>query len=160
MLEDENSRGYLVRIDDGHFVERDVLGVIEKIQEYDQNLKVQYLEHAANLGQAPWRIVEKCYDGKWRVVMYVWEMNDSVFHRIWKADTQKFNVGSEIEFNNSQVRKDQERRYREEMAEANDIVAHAFASPKGRYTIEDHTTGRRIKLDDDPLRKAVVEDMD
>lgn len=159
-MEDESARGYLVRLDDGHFVERDVLGIIQKIMDYDRNLKVQYLEYAANMNEAPWRIVELCKDGKWRVVMYAWEMNEAVFERIWKADTQKFNVGSEIEFNNARVRSEQQRRYRDDMDEAQDIAAHVFASPKGRYTLEDHRTGKRIKLDDDPLRKAVVEDIE
>lgn len=158
-MEDENSRGYLVRLDDGHFVQRDVLGIIQKIMDYDPNLKVQYLEHAANMNNAPWRIVEHCYDGQWRVVMYVWELTEQVFERIWKADTQKADVLSMIDANNNRVRADQKRRYRDEMDEANDIAAHVFASPKGRYTVEDHATGKRIKLDDDPLRKAVVEEI-
>lgn len=156
MYADEDDRGHLVRLDENSFVERDVLNIIEKIYYYDPNLKVQYLEHAANLGDAPWRIVERCRDGQWRTVFYIWDLDERVLDRLYAADTQRHNVLGRLDAHNKSIRQDQERRYEDKRLEHVDITKHVFASPKGRYSFT--VDGRWVEVDDDPLRQHKVRD--
>jgi hypothetical protein len=135
---------------DGVQVEKNVLDIIEKLQEYDENLQVFYLDPSrvdADFADAPWLIAEKCKDGKFRKVFTCWELNDSVLERVWKADNQKHNVGALLEKNNEDVRAEIRRRYEEVRAEARDIVEHVLRSPKGRYSFPS-TTGETVTLDD------------
>jgi hypothetical protein len=157
---DYPDRGHLVRLDDGSFVERDVLNVIQKIMEYDPNIKVQYLEYAANLNEAPWRVVELCRDGQWRTIFYCWTLDDRVLHRLRMADTNVTDVQGNLESNNERVRREHLRRYRDRMEHAEDIVSHILASPKGRYSFDDPDTGNRVMIDDDPLRQHKVIEKD
>lgn len=156
MYESEYDRGHLVRLDDGQFVERDVLNIIEKIYHYDPNLKVQYLEEAASLGDAPYRIIERCRDGQWRTVFYVWQLDERVLERLYAADTQRHNVLGRMDAHNASLRKDQERRYEDKRLEQVDIAKHVLASPKGRYSFT--YDGKWVEIDDDPLRQAKVRD--
>jgi hypothetical protein len=144
----EYDRGHLVKLDDGSFVERDVLNVVEKIAAYDPNIKVQYLAYAANIGEAPWRIVELCKDGQWRTVFYCWSLDGSVLERLYAADTQKHNVLGRLDSNNDGVRKEQYRRYKEKFDAASDIVASMLRSPKGRWSFTDGD--KKVTVDDDP----------
>jgi hypothetical protein len=156
-MENEFARGHLVRIDDGCFVERDVLSVIQKIQDYDPNLKVQYLEYAANLNEAPWRIIELCKDGKWRLVFYCWSLDQRVLERLYAADTHKLDVLGKLDKNNNNIRNETQKRYREEMDQALDITKHMVKSPKGRWSFTDR--GQKVTVDDDPLRRHKVEEL-
>lgn len=149
-------RGHLVRLDDGSFVERDVLNIVQKIMDYDPNIKVQYLDYAANLGEAPWRVVELCKDGQWRTVFYCWTLDDRVLMRLRAADTQLTDVQGNLESNNERVRREHFRRYRDRMEQAKDITSHILASPKGRYSFTDPDTGKHVTIDDDPLRHHKV----
>lgn len=156
MYDDPNDRGHLVRLDDGNFVERDVLNIVEKIAAYDPNLKVQYLDQAANLGDAPWRIVERCRDGQWRTVFYVWQLDERVLERLYAADTQRHNVLVRLDAHNESLKKDQARRYEDKRLEQVDITKHVLQSPKGRYSF--NYDGKWVQIDDDPLRQAKVRD--
>lgn len=150
----ENEQGYLVRMDDGSLVERDVLNIIEKIRDYDPCLKVQYLEHAANINDAPWRLIELCKDGKWRTVFYFWELNEKVLHRLYAADTHFTDVQHRLEKNNENIRRADEQRYKERILEAHDITKTFLKSRQNNkwtfkneqdelVTIEDHGNRRR-----------------
>lgn len=153
-------RGKLVRLDDGSFIERDVLGIIERIHAYDPNIKVQYLDYAANLNQAPWRIVELCRDNSWRTIFYCWTLDERVIQRLRAADTTVTDVQRNLESNNERVRREHLRRYRDRLDEGHDIVKHIAASPKGRYSFKNPNTGDTVLIDDDPLRKHQVIEKD
>jgi hypothetical protein len=156
MYVDENDRGYLVGLDDGSFVERDVLNIIEKIYYYDPNLKVQYLEQAASVGDAPWRLIERCNDGQWRTVFYIWNLDERVLDRLYAADTHRHNVLAQLDTHNASVKRDTQRRYEDKRLESIDITKHVVASPKGRYSF--NIDGRWVQVDDDPLRQHKVRD--
>jgi len=156
MYDDPNDRGHLVRLDDNSFVERDVLNIIEKIYHYDPNLKVQYLEQAASLGDAPWRIVELCRDGQWRTVFYVWTLDQRVLDRLYAADTHHHNVLAKLDAHNASLKRDAQRRYEDKRLEQLDITKHVLDSPKGRYSF--NYDGRWVEIDDDPLRREKVRD--
>jgi hypothetical protein len=151
-----NPEGY-VKLDDGSLVDRDVLGIIEQVHAYDPNLKVQYLERAAALGDAPWRIIERCKDGEWRVIFYAWQMDARVLDRIRAADCHMVDVLGGVESNNASLRKAEGRRFQERMEEAKDIVKHIIDSPKGRYSFK-NDDGQLVTVDDDPKPSWKIEE--
>lgn len=147
----------MVKLDESTLVEHDVLNVIQKIMEYDQNLKVQYLERAAKAGDAPWRIVERCNDGEWRVIFYTWEINETVLDRIRMADCHMVDVLSTVDQHNASLRQREGRRFQERMGEAADITTHVLKSSKGRYTFKDGD--KLVTIDDDPKPSWKVENV-
>lgn len=156
--DDPDSQGHLVKLDDSTFVERDVLNIIQKIYEYDPNLKVQFLNKAAELGDAPYRIIEKCKDEEWRVIFYAWQLDERVLDQLRMADTHTVSVLAALDANNDAVRAREGRRFRENMDIAKDIVAHVVKSPKGRYSFIDN--GRKVFIDDDPKPSWHSEQLD
>lgn len=156
MFDDLNDRGNLVQLDEGAFIERDVLNIIEQIQHYDPNLKVQYLEQAANLGDAPWRVVERCRDGQWRTVFYVWHMDQRVLDRLLAADTGRLDVLGRLEATNQNARRAEQQRYEDKKLEEQDIVKHILASPKHKYSF--NQDGRWIQIDDSAPHKVIEKD--
>lgn len=152
-------RNAYVKLDDGAIVERDVLGIVEKIREYDENLRVQYLDPSsgADFTDAPYRIVEECPDGMVREVFSVWTLDETVLERIYAADTKKLDILAVLNKKNQAIRNDRERRYREEREEAQDIITHVLKSPKGRYTIP-KANGEGVAVIDDSLTKLPPED--
>ncbi len=146
----------MVKLDDSTLIERDVLNVIQQISEYDANLKVQYLERAAAAGDAPWRVIERCRDGEWRVLFYTWEMDQRVMERIRLADCHAVDVLSTMDSHNVSLRQREGRRFQERMGEAKDLTEHIIRSPKGRYTFKDGN--RLVTIDDDPKPSWKVED--
>lgn len=150
------SPGSFVQIE-GATVERDVLGIIAEIQRRWPELKIQYLnpDRTSEPGDAPWRIVETCKDGVDRLVCSVWQLDNRVIDRIHAADMLNPGFLAKIDAQNAAVRLNMERRFREEMDEAKDVVAHIARSPKGRYSaptadgglylFDDTTPGKRLK---------------
>lgn len=153
-------REHLVELSEGVLVEQDVLRVVQKVMEYDPNIKIQYLNHAAALGDAPYRLIERCKDGEWRTIFYVWTLDDRVLDRLRAADCHSVDVLSNIDANNASLRQKEGRRFREEvMGEAKDMVMSIISSPKGRYSLpvgED----RILHIDDDPKPSWYVEEKD
>lgn len=126
----------LVNLGDGTWVERDVLSVARKIQEYDPNLRVQFLNDAATgVGEAPYRIVETCKDGIERVVFSVWVLDDSVLQRIFAADNQKFDVLGALDKTNAKAKQREQRRYQDKLGEANEITKTVLRSPKDTFSV-------------------------
>lgn len=134
-----------VRLDESTIVEHDVLNIIQKIMEYDHNLKVQYLEKAAQLGDAPWRVIERCKDGEWRVLFYAWQMDERVLDRIRLADCHAVDILGAVDANNRSLRELEGRRFRERMDEAKDIALHVVKSVK-KHTYTVKTEGKEIKF--------------
>ena len=157
-FDDVNNKGHLVKIDHDTFVERDVLNIVQQIQDYDPNLKVQFLTETASIGNTPYRILEFCKDHQWRVCFYAWKLDQTVLDRIWLADTNRHRVLSRLDANNAAVRRETLRRYQEKAGEAKDITQHIIASPKGRYSVD--LGDKVLKIDDDPQRKYQVVEKD
>jgi len=135
-------------------VEKGVLEVIDWIRDYDPNLDVMYLNPDrldTSPFDAPWIIVEHCFDGKTRLVFSCWDMNESVKQRIIAADMSLRDLNAAIEKNNQAVREALKKSSQEKMAEAGDILTHAMKAPT-TYTFHNHE-GELIKLEDD---KGVV----
>lgn len=155
---DDRVKERLVKMSDGSLVERDVLNVVDKIRDYDPNIRVKYCDPArAEFGDAPYRIMELCPDGMERMIMSVWTLDESVLERLVACDNRRTNVLRDLEGNNLSVEKENHRRFREEMDEAADILHHYLASPKGRYSFVDPKTEHKITLDDQEGIPAKVE---
>ena len=146
----------MVKLDDSTLIERDVLNVIEKIYDYDPNLKVQYLEKAAAAGDAPYRIIERCSDGEWRVIFYAWTLDERILERIRLADCHAVDILSSVDSHNASLRQREGRRFKERMGEAADITTHILKSSKGRYTFKDGD--KLVTIDDDPKPSWKVEE--
>ena len=131
----------------GVLVERDVLGIVEKIQETWPELKVQYLESApTSLDQPPFQIVEICKDGVERVVFGVWQLDERVIARLIACDTH-FGDPNQVSLdNNERVRKENVMRFREKLGEASEIAHAVLRSPKDTYKVKDPETGKEIKF--------------
>lgn len=136
--------------------ESDLLGVIGEIQSRWPELRVQFIDPAkAEPGDAPWRIVEDCKDGFTRMVMSVWELDKRVIDRLFAADMHNPDFLKNLDDINAAVRKDQQRRFRDEMDEVKEIVKFVAESPKGRVTaptadggvflFDDTSPGKRVK---------------
>jgi hypothetical protein len=128
----------LVEIAEGVYVEADVMGIVARIQEYDPNLKVKFLGHGGDAGDAPYKLVELCPDGLERVVFDIWELDNRILDRIMAADNARGLVIEGVEKANAKARIDMTRRYRESMDEANDIVKTFLKSKtKSKWTVKD-----------------------
>jgi hypothetical protein len=142
-------KGKLVELAAGVYVERDVLNIVEKIKEYDENLTVKFCNPSlADPGDAPYKLVERCKDGLERVAFDIWELNELVLERIYAADNQRHDILLDLDGRNLLAAKEQKQRYREKMDEANDIIVSMLKSPKHKWTYKDETTGRVTTFDD------------
>lgn len=121
----------------GTYVEEDALHIAEKVNDFDSNLRVQYLEEAAAIGDPPFRVVESCRDGVDRTVLYAWQLDDRVIERLYAADTQRRDILLAIDKQNAQAKNQEVQRYKEQMAEAADIAASVIRSDKQTYKLRD-----------------------
>ena len=135
----------LVELSEGTWIEEDLYDIVRRVQQYDPNLKVQYLdpERTGNLTDAPYRILESCPDGIWRIVFGVWELDERVLERLFKSDTQRGNILQGIDSSNLLAQKEQDRRYQDEQDALNELVADTLRSPKDTYTAKNPVTGEK-----------------
>jgi hypothetical protein len=135
---------------DGMLIERDVYGVIQKIQEYDENLRVMYVDPAkSDFADAPYVICEVGRDGKMYKVFEAWTMDERVYKRVVEADQARFNA---LEIIGEYERKAEEainRRYQDTSEKNRDLIEHVIKSTKSRYSYKDDTTGDKVTIFDD-----------
>lgn len=129
---------------DGHWVDKDLLGIVEQIQAYDPNLKVQYLEGLGKINEPPWRIVEKCKDGVDRVVLTAWQLDHSVLTKLYFADTHKHDVGARVEETNKKVKEEIKKKHFEEIQESGEVAAAIVTTNKADYSVRDPRTGELL----------------
>jgi len=129
----------------GEVVERDALRIAEKIHEYDPNLILRYCSEP-DLTDAPYRLVEKCPDGFERIVFDIWELDDRVIERIYRADNARTDVSTDLEAANELAKKAQKRRYEELASEAKEIASSVIKSPKETYKFTEPFSGKKLKV--------------
>lgn len=122
-------------------VERDALRVAEAINEYDENLRLQFVPESAALNDPPFRVVERCRDGVERVAMYAWKLDGELLERIMAADCAARDLDDYLTKKNRKAKDDLNRRYREMQEEANEISHAVLRSDKSKYTVRDPLTG-------------------
>jgi hypothetical protein len=128
----------------GIAIETDVLRIVEAIHEYDPNLRVQFLEEAASLGDPPFRVVEHCRDGVDRVAFTAWELDGRLLERVMAADNAKRDLDAILTKKNRSAKDDLNRRYRESVEEANEIAYAVLKSRKSKYTARNPHTGELL----------------
>lgn len=133
----------------GVLVEGDALRIAERVHEYDRNLRVQYLEEAERADQPPFRVVERCKDGIERVAFTAWTLDERLLQRIHAGDNDKHDLDRIITEANRRAKDAQNLRFRDNLAEANDITQHVIKSPKVRYTVRlnDKYGNRKVRFE-------------
>lgn len=145
----DDTRARLVELSQGMLIEQDVLGIVERIQEYDSNILVQYLDPGVHgeLTDAPYRIMELCPDGMLRLVFTVWELDERVLKRLFEADNQKHRILERVDAMNHEVRQGLQRRFREEaLGEAHELSVSILKSNKTEYSIPGDTPGENTVI--------------
>lgn len=140
---------------DGSYVERDVLNIVEKIREYDSNLVVKCCTEATALSAAPYALYEKCRDGYERFVFDIWELDERVLERIHAADNMKNSVLVDIDGNNLIVKKAENQRYKEKLAQAQDVIESYLKSPKSSFSFKNENE-QLVTIDSQEGRRAKV----
>lgn len=125
----------------------DMFRVVDEIQSRWPNLWVTYLnpDHCTSpgkvgpcLGDAPYQIWERTEQGP-RHIMDVWKLDQSVIDRLHASDGSKYDILAEIDKHNAKVKKAEQDKKNEELAEGQDMSASALGHfAKGR--IEFHYT--------------------
>jgi hypothetical protein len=135
----------LVELAQGVLVEEDVLGVVQRIMEYDSNLRVKYLDPTSfpDMTDAPYRIFELCPDGMERVVMSVWKLDERVLERLYKADNLKHGIFGEMNKRDELARRGLKRRFQDEIEALSEMAADVLRSPKDTYTATNPVTGEK-----------------
>lgn len=128
----------------GVAVERDVLNIVEAIQMYDENLRVQFLNDPESVMDAPFRVIEKCRDGKDRIAFLAWELDGRLLERVMKADCARQDLDAEMTKKNRAAKDEINRRYREKVDEANEIAYDVLKSRKSKYTVRHPETGELL----------------
>jgi hypothetical protein len=136
----------LIEIAEGVYVEQDTLRIAEKIQEYDENLRLKYCADSDSLSDAPYILVEICPDGLERIVFEIWELDDRVIEKLYAADTRYQDIDAMITGKNEAAKANQERRYKELKDETNEIAMSILKSPKDTYNLTSPTTGNKLRI--------------
>jgi len=139
----------LVQIADGVYVERDALRIVDKIQEYDENLRLKYCERTSDLSDPPYKLVEVCKDGTERIVFDIWSLDDRVIEKLYAADTRGQDIMDMLNKKNEAAKRDQNRRYKDIQDEANEISQSVLKSDKQLYKLTDPLTGKNLKIHQD-----------
>lgn len=130
----------------GALVETDALRIAERINDYDPDLKLQYLERAASIGDPPFRIVGKQKDGTEYVVLTAWQLDQRVLDRLYAIDNTRQDLEKIIEETNRKAREAEQKKQAEVNEEAANIASAALNSPKSVYTAKSPDTGEKVKL--------------
>lgn len=139
-------------------VEDDVAHVVGEIRRLWSELDVQYIERA-EIGDAPYRIIERCKDNVIRVVMPVWVLNNEVLDILHQADSHKHDVLQIITKKNEDIRKAAASREQDWRTAARDVLASRAKSRLGRWSFPDVRPGHEGEIvvsDNDPSRRTVV----
>lgn len=142
---EEEGKKRLVELATGEWMEEGAYEIVRKIQDYDPNLRVQYLDPArgGDITDAPYRILELCPDGIPRVVFTVWELDERIIERLHRADTQKGNILHGLDGSNLLAEKQRHRRYEDEEDALKEMVADVLRSPKDTYKATNPVTGEK-----------------
>ncbi|MET0785602.1 MAG: hypothetical protein ABWY25_02725 [Paenisporosarcina sp.] len=133
----------------GQVVERDALRIAEKIRDYDDNLVLLCLQpEEANVSDPPFVVAENCKDGKLRIVLQAWKLDDQIISRLYACDTHRHDVYNALESIEASDRRERERRFEEEREDLKDKMLH-IAGMKSSYSLRDEVTGEKITLFDD-----------
>lgn len=142
-------QGQFVNID-GCLMERDVYEIGKRIQEYDDNLRLYFVDPAkSDFNDAPFVVCEVGRDGQLYKVLESWVLDQTILERIEAADCNRNDLLAVIDGRNVSYERDRQRRYEEKTLERQDLIAHIVADHKSRYSYRDSNTGEKVTIYDD-----------
>lgn len=139
----------LVMLQEGVYVERDVLNVVQKIHDYDPNLKVKFLDpdKFGDVFESPYILVETLPDGSEQAVMSIWELNDSILELIVGMDLARRHHATdfltEMDKVNAAAEKEQKRLQKEKDDAIQELVSDVLKSPKDTYSAINPVSGEK-----------------
>jgi hypothetical protein len=138
----------LVELAQGVYVERDVLGIVQRIMDRWPNLTVKYLDpdQASDITDTPYRIVELSPDGFERVVFGCWTLDETVIQKLEASDTHSIDIMAAVDKANAKVRADQAKAWEDRKAVENELVTSVLNSPKDTYKATHPVTGKELEF--------------
>lgn len=115
----------------------DLFGIVEEINFRWPSLTVQYLNpERANIGDAPYRIVENTPNGP-MFVCSVWELDRRLIDRLHLMNSANVDVVKELEKHNAKVKKAEQAKAEETLGEGADLARSAVEHfGKGKIKFE------------------------
>lgn len=148
----------ITRTGDTVQVEDDVAHVVSELRRLWPELDVQYVERP-EIGDAPYRVIERCKDGVVREVMPVWVLDNQVLDVLHQADSHKHDVLQILTKKNDSLKKQRDAVQKDWRSAARDVLASRARSRLGRWTFPDVRPGHEgevIVSDNDPARRTAV----
>lgn len=138
----------LIELAAGVYVEADTLDIVQRIRDYDPNLRIKYLDpdRGGEFDDPPYKIMELCPDGHERLVFGVWSLDAQVLERLYLADTQRHDILTNLEKRNNRAASEVQRRYTEEREEALEMTKAIIRSPRDTYTLPGRNRGETIVM--------------
>ena len=132
----------------GVWVESDALRIAQAVKDYDDNLEVICLDPddpRVKITSAPFMVIQRMPNGTYQKVLEAWELDNRVLERIWAADQQKNDQLNTLEKWEKAIKDGQEKRYREQLDEANELSLDILASKASGYSFKNKSDDK-IKL--------------
>jgi hypothetical protein len=132
----------------GVWVQDDALRVAQAVKDYDDNLEVICLDPddpRIQITSAPFMVIQRMQNGTYQKVLEAWELDDRILQRIWAADQQKNNQLDTIEKWEKAIKDGQDKRYQEQLDEANELSLDILASKASGYSFN-NKSGDKVKL--------------
>lgn len=138
---------------DGMLVEEDALRIAERLAETHPNVAILCVDpELADFNDAPFIVAELCADGQYRRIFEAWQLDERILERVYAADRfTGADLLARIDAQNAAVKKEQHRRYRDEMAEKADLAAIVMkhVDKHSKATFNDPNTGDKVTIYDD-----------
>lgn len=132
-----------IRIDN-MLVERDALGIAERIKEYDPDLILICADpNDVQVTTAPFMVVWHSPRGTYEKVLEAWTLDATILERLYNADQHRFDTLVTLEQWETRNRKMSQDRYQEKRDESMDLVVAIAKNRKSSFT---------FKKDDDLVR--------
>lgn len=136
--------GYVVV--EGQVVEKDALRVAEALKQYDPNLEVICRDPSqSEVNEAPFIICEYV-GGVFKRIFETWTLDDRVLDRIKMADSQKFDILTDLIKSNEVNYQRRQQRFRDILDEKKDLVSHVAAMKRNKYSFKDQQTGEKVTM--------------
>jgi hypothetical protein len=135
----------------GVWVESDALRIAQAVKDYDDNLEVICLDPAdprVKITSAPFMVIQRMANGTYQKVLEAWELDNRIMERIWAADQQKNDQLDTLEKWEKAIKDGQDKRYREQLDEANELSLDILASKASGYSFR-NKIGDKVKLHED-----------
>lgn len=139
-------------------VEDDVAHVVGEVRRLWPELDVQYVERP-ELGDAPYRVIERCKDGVIREVMPVWVLDNQLLDVLHQADTNKHDVLTVVNAHNRLITNAKVAAQKDWRDAAKDVLKSRAESRLGRWSFPDVRPGHDGEVvisDNDPAHRTIV----